>query len=158
MNPFAWLIPHLRRFSVALLLCGLAPFAAGASGLTQADARAIREVVQGQLDAFAADDAKQAFSFASNAIRTQFGDADNFMAMVRQGYPMVVRPAAVSFFQPKAGEPMKGAPQLVRQDVHLRDAAGSMWIATYALEKESATGSWRIGGCVVRADAARSST
>ena len=33
-------------------------------------------------------------------LRRQFGDADSFMAMVRQGYPMVVRPASTVFFQP----------------------------------------------------------
>ena len=37
--------------------------------------RAQRLVIDAQLEAFANDDAERAFSYASTAIRTQFGDA-----------------------------------------------------------------------------------
>jgi hypothetical protein len=76
----------------------LSPAHAGAAALAQDDVRAVRTVIRAQVDAFAADDAERAFSYASATIRTQFGDAATFMAMVRAGYPMVVLPATVAFF------------------------------------------------------------
>ena len=107
-----------------------------------------------QLEAFAADDAARAFPHASASIQTQFGDANNFMAMVRGGYPMVVRPAAVSFFQPQVEV---GTPATVTQLVQLRDREGRLWKATYLLERQTGAG-WRISGCVVAADNGKSST
>ena len=76
------------------------------------------------------------------------------MAMVRSGYPMVVRPAAVSFFQPQVEI---GTPATVTQLVQLRDREGRLWKATYLLQRQTGAG-WRIGGCVVAADSGRSST
>lgn len=154
----------LRRCLGFVLMFGLlAPVAAGTAMLAETDARAVRKVVQAQLDAFAAGDAERAFSYASNSIRAQFGDAAQFMAMVRGGYPMVVRPAAVSYFQAqaddgaKAAKAAKGAEVTVRQTVQLRDREGRIWMATYLLERQSGAG-WRIGGCVVVADGGKSLT
>jgi hypothetical protein len=147
----------LRRLWCAWCLCLVLPVAAGTTGLDEADVRDIRQVVQAQLDAFAADDAERAFSYASTAIRTQFGDAPSFMAMVRSGYPMVVRPAAVSFFRPQADDAADASPASVRQAVHLRDREGGLWTATYLLERQAGSG-WRISGCVVRADDGKSSS
>jgi hypothetical protein len=132
----------------------LSPVAGGAAVLPEADARAVRQVVAAQLEAFAADDAERAFSYASTSIRAQFGDAATFMAMVRGGYPMVVRPAAVSFFQAQADDVAEGT---VSQPVQLRDRAGRLWRATYLLERQAGAG-WRISGCVVVADSAKSLT
>ncbi len=132
----------------------LVPTLAGAAPLDEPDARAVREVVEAQLDAFAADDAARAFSYASASIRAQFGTANNFMAMVRRGYPMVIRPSAVSFFQPQAES---GAPATVAQLVQLRDREGRLWKAAYLLERQR-DGGWRISGCVVAADDGKSST
>jgi hypothetical protein len=127
----------------------LASAAAGAAVLAESDARAVRSVIEAQLDAFAADDAERAYSYASAAIRTQFGDAAVFMAMVRAGYPMVVRPASVTFFQPRSAD------GVVLQDVQLRDGAGRLWRATYQLEQQAGDG-WRINGCEVVADSGKS--
>lgn len=138
------------RVSLALLLVPVAPVAGGAVVPAVGEARAVRAVVEAQLEAFAADDAERAFSYASVAIRTQFGDAATFMAMVKSTYPMVVRPAAVSFFQPRRAE---GA---VWQTVQLRDRAGRLWLATYQLQQQPGAG-WRINGCAVVADAGKSS-
>ena len=147
----------LRRLWYALRLCLLAPAAASAAVLADADARAVRQVVQAQLDAFAADDGERAFSFASESIRAQFGDATTFMAMVRSGYPMVVRPASVSFFQPQGDDAVDRAPASVQQMVRLRDREGRLWMATYLLERQRG-GGWRISGCVVTADSGKSFT
>ena len=130
--------------------------AARAAVLPEPDARAVRQVVQAQLDALAAGDAERAFSYAAAAIQAQFGGAANFMAMVRSGYPMVVRPDAVTFFQAQAADAADGATLIVQQNVQLRDRDGRLWMATYLLEWQAGAG-WRIGGCVVVADNGRSS-
>ena len=143
-----------RRLACVALIGLLVPTAAVAALLAEPEARAVRQVVQAQLEAFAADDAGRAFSYASASIQAQFGDANNFMAMVRRGYPMVVRPAAVSFFQPQVEA---GTPATVTQLVQLRDREGRLWKATYVLERQTGAG-WRISGCVVAADSGKSST
>ena len=53
----------------------LAPLAGGAAGFSEKDASAVRLVIEARLKAFATDDAERAFSYASTAIRTRFGDA-----------------------------------------------------------------------------------
>ena len=58
---------------------------------------AMRAVIEAQLAAFAADDAARAFSYAAPGIREVFGTPDRFLAMVRSGYPVVYRPASVTF-------------------------------------------------------------
>ena len=136
------------RLSLAALLF---PLAAGAAVLSDADARAVRSVIEAQLDAFASDDAERAYSYASAAIRTQFTDAATFMAMVRSGYPMVVRPETVTFCQAQSTDGM------VLQTVQLRDRAGRLWRATYQLERQPSDG-WRISGCAVVPDTGKSMT
>ncbi len=134
-----------------ILALALAPLTLAAQAVSAADARAVREVVEAQLKALAVDDAVRAFSYASPTIRSQFGDAANFMAMVQAGYPMVLRPAATAFFQPEA---IDGA---VLQVLQLRDRAGKAWLASYTLQRQP-DGRWRINGCVVQADTGKSST
>ena len=149
-----------RRLLHACLLGLLAPVSAFPAVLAAPEAHSVRTVVEAQLDAFADNDAERAFSYASAAIRAQFGDAATFMAMVQRGYPMVVRPAAVTFFQPQLDEPAGGADgsdTTVRQAVQLRDGAGRLWLATYVLQRQAGTG-WRIDGCVVQADDGKSSS
>jgi hypothetical protein len=139
-----------RRWALTLLWA-LAPLVVAAQAVPAADARAVREVVEAQLKALAADDAVRAFSYASPAIRTQFGDAASFLSMVKSGYPMVLRPAATAFFQPEAAD---GA---VMQAVQLRDRDGRAWLATYELQRQP-DGRWRINGCAVLPDSGKSST
>jgi len=86
----------IRAWLCALCLVAL-PVAAADHRLTAADEKAIHAVVKAQLDAFAHDDARKAFSYATSDIRDQFRDADIFMAMVRHSYAVVYRPASVSF-------------------------------------------------------------
>lgn len=142
-----------RGLGCVALIALLVPAAAGAAGLAEADARAARQVVEAQLDALAAGDGARAFSYASASIQAQFGNANNFMVMVRSGYPMVVRPAAVSFFQAQVDI---GPPPTVTQSVQLRDREGRLWKATYLLERQADAG-WRIGGCVVVTESEKSS-
>ena len=107
--------------------------------LTAAEARAVRGVVESQLDAFARDDPVRAFSFAAPPIRRMFQTPERFMAMVRQAYPVVYRPASVTFLKP---ERIDGVTILV---VRMTDSDGAPWLALYRMTRE-ADKSWRIGG------------
>jgi hypothetical protein len=75
-----------RRLGVVAVVCAILPAAVSAAALSEADKRDVRQVVEAQLKAFAQDDAGRAYSYASPEIQAQFGDANNFMAMVRSGY------------------------------------------------------------------------
>lgn len=119
-----------------------------AADVPSRDAAAIRSLIEAQLAAFRADDAERAFSYASPSIRTQFGDAATFMAMVRSGYPVVYRPASVAFLLPE------GSGAEVIQRVRLTDANGAAWMAIYTVQRQPDK-SWRINGCVVTRDAGR---
>lgn len=136
-----------KLFAAFFLATGLlaATAAAGAAGVSAADTKAVRKVIQSQLDALAADDASRAYSFASPAIQKQVGSAESFMAMVRGGYPAVVAPASVSFLAPQWVE------GTLVQAVQLTDKAGASWLAIYTMERQRDK-SWRISGCQVRAN------
>lgn len=128
-------------FLLRTLLLSFAPLLAWAQPvLTAADARAVREVIEAQLDAFQKDDAQRAFSYATANIRATFGTAENFMQMVRTSYPVVYRPKAVKF------EPPEVIDDEVVQPVRLTDADGRAWMAIYPMQREP-DGKWRINGC-----------
>jgi Domain of unknown function (DUF4864) len=116
--------------------------AAVAAEVPQADASSARAVIQAQLAAFAADDAQRAFSYAAPRLRDMFGNADNFIAMVRAGYPVVYRPASVAFLKPELED------GVLTQGVHMTDADGVLWLALYRLERQSDK-SWRISACQI---------
>ena len=130
---------------VAMTLVGVGSSAQESTAVSSRDARAIRSVIEAQLKAIGADDAALAFSYASPSIRMQFGDAPTFMTMVREGYPMLIRPAATVFFRPDPVE------QGAMQQVHLRDQDGQSWLATYHVLRQPDK-TWVINGCVVEPD------
>jgi hypothetical protein len=68
----------------------------------------IAATINGQMQAFKADDFATAFTFASPMIKGIFGTPENFGAMVSQGYPMVHHPSDV-------------------QMLELREVAGNLW-------------------------------
>jgi hypothetical protein len=139
---------HLsRRLAWALCVLALWPAAARATPLSAAEALAVRSTVQAQLAAFAADDAALAFSHAAPNVREALGTAEAFMAMVREAYPVVYRPASVAFLQPDSKDGR------VFQRVQMRDAAGEAWLATWSLQR--AGKGWLITGCVVVANKGR---
>ena len=123
------------------LLLALVPILASAQEtLPAADARAVREVIEAQLDAFRRDDAARAFSLATPGIRETFGTPENFMDMVRSAYAVVYRPKSVAFEAPVVidGE--------VVQPVRMTDAEGRGWLAIYPMQRQP-DGSWRTNGC-----------
>jgi len=107
-----------------------------------ADRSAIQSVIQRQLDAFQADDGKGAFALASPSIREQFGTPENFLALVRQGYPMVYRPRETHF-----GALDEENGQIV-QKVAFVGPDGVLVTALYIMEQQP-DGSWRIAGCII---------
>ena len=118
-------------------------WAQAAEPLNFDDRAAVRVVIEAQLAAFAADDAEQAFSYASETIQATFITARNFMDMVRIAYPVVYRPASLRFQVPV----MTNAE--VWQAVQMRDAAGMDWTALYTLKRQT-HGIWKINGCVLQ--------
>ena len=119
---------------------------AQAPAVTPEDARAVRAVIQAQLNAFRRDDGALAFSYAAPGIRATFGSAENFMEMVRTQYAVVYRPARVEF------ESLLASEGDVVQAVRFTDARGQAWLALYPMQRQ-ADGTWRIGGCYLqRAD------
>lgn len=129
----------LRSLLVSLSL--LVPGAAVAqASLAPADARAVREVIEAQLDAFRKDDAAKAFSLATPGIRENFGSPERFIEMVRSSYAAVYRPSSVAFEAPVVLEGQ------VVQPVRLTDAQGRAWIALYPMQKQP-DGQWRTNGC-----------
>jgi hypothetical protein len=123
------------------LVLALAPALAGAQAVSDADARAVRQVIEAQLEAFRRDDAPRAFSYAARGIRDSFGTPEKFMAMVREQYAVVYRPRSVSFEEPL----IVGGEDLV-QPVRMTDGYGHAWMAIYPMAKQP-DGSWRINGC-----------
>jgi hypothetical protein len=123
---------------VTVLLLGLAP---GAPRAQDAGA-AIQGVIARQIEAFKVDDFVTAFSFASPSIKRLFGDPDRFGQMVRNGYPMVWRPAEVRFsgLETRDGRTV--------QSVVVTDAAGAIHVLDY--EMIAGDDGWRINGVTLR--------
>lgn len=107
---------------------------------TKADWNSIREVIQAQIDAFRQDKGELAFSYATPGIREQFKTAENFMRMVKTGYPAVYRPTTVAFVDTAVEE---GIPI---QMVQFSDSAGAVWIGVYTMQRQPDK-SWKVNGC-----------
>lgn len=103
---------------------------------------AIEATIQRQIEAFLADDFARAFTFASPMIRDLFGTPERFGQMVRQGYPMVWRPAEVRYLDLRAvaGE--------LWQRVMIVDQAGAVHLLDYQMipSDDGAGAGWAING------------
>ena len=123
------------------LLKAVAVMAAMTGGASWAQDGPIEGVIQGQVEAFLADDMARAFAYASPTIKGIFGSPDRFGAMVQQGYPMVYRPSEVRYLERREfGEG-------VIQKVLMRDAAGVPWVLDY--EMVEGPDGWLINGVQV---------
>lgn len=136
----------MRRVLVILawlVAAGFLPvvaLAAGVADVSERDARSVRTVIQAQLAAFAADDARRAFSYATPKVREVFGSADKFIEVVREAYPVVYRHETVAFLKPELAD------GTLLQGVHLTDGQGVLWLALYSMERQRDR-SWRISAC-----------
>jgi hypothetical protein len=138
----------VRRLTViaAMLLTGAALPAKADDSVAPADATAIQQVIQGQMNAFKIDDWPAAFGYAAPSIQTKFQSPQVFSQMVTQAYQPVYRPRGVEFRAVKASE---FGPT---QEVFVVGPDGLSYLAYYTMEKQ-ADGTWRISGCyLVRAE------
>ncbi|WP_417516727.1 DUF4864 domain-containing protein [Minwuia sp.] len=103
----------------------------------------IRAVIEDQIAAFETDDGDRAFSHASPGIQARFRNPENFMEMVRTGYPQVYRPRAVEFQQ------LEQSGSLTIQEVFFFGQNGSAVVARYFMQ-QNAEGVWKITGVDLR--------
>ena len=133
-----------RLLATASLLVGLcAPWwgSAWAIGdITTADAIAIHEVVQTQLEALSNDDAVSAFELATPEKRMLIGSPDNFLRLIKEEYNPIYRYQRVIFSKP---EVINGdAIQVVR----VTDGNSRVWLAVFWMQ-QGEDSAWRIDGC-----------
>ena len=98
----------------------------------------IEGVIQSQIEAFLADDVETAFTFASPNIQGLFGTPERFGMMVRQGYPMVWRPADVQYLE------LAEIGGQTWQQVMITDQAGAVHMLGYQMIETGA--GWQING------------
>ena len=123
-----------------LLLAVLAlPRPAPAEPAAPGETAAVRQVIEGQLQAFQRDDGGAAFGYATPILQRKFGNPDRFMQMVQSGYDPVYRPREVEF----QGAELAG--EGIIQKVLFVDRNGRAWLARYTMERMG-DGSWKIGG------------
>lgn len=103
-----------------------------------AASQAIEKTISDQISAFQADDFASAFTYASPSIQGIFQTPDRFGAMVRNGYPMVWRPADVRF-----GE-LREIAGALWQKVIVQDSQGQTHVLDYRMQQIE--GEWRISG------------
>jgi hypothetical protein len=99
---------------------------------------AIQDTIQGQINAFKVDDFSKAFTFASPMIQNLFGTSENFGSMVRNGYPMVWRPAEVRYLE------LREISGRLWQKVMIRDQFGTLHFLDY--EMVQGPDGWLING------------
>ncbi len=111
----------MRRFFWACVFGALAILPA------RADETAIRSVISSQIEAFLADDFEAAFNMASPTIQDIFKTPEQFGMMVREGYPMVWRPADVQFL---SVDEINGT---LWQTVLVQDGKGAQYLLGYEM-------------------------
>lgn len=122
----------MRRLLLALSL------SAGLASGVFAQSAEIEANIAAQIQAFRADDFATAFTFASPSIQRLFRNADNFGAMVRNGYPMVWRPADVRFLE------LREVDGALWQKVMITDGNGRVHLLDYQMIP--LTEGWKING------------
>ena len=110
----------------------------GLSGAAQAQSDQIEATIGAQIEAFKADDFDTAFTYASPNIQRLFQTPDNFGRMVRGGYPMVWRPAEVTYLD------LADIGGFLFQRVQIRDGEGRLHFLEYQMI-ETPEG-WKING------------
>ncbi|MEM6637093.1 MAG: DUF4864 domain-containing protein [Pseudomonadota bacterium] len=127
----------MRTFIIGAVLALAASFASAQEPRNPS----IEGTIQRQLEAFQADDFVTAFTFASPSIRQMFGTPERFGQMVRNGYPMVWRPAEVEYLELRE---IRGA---LWQKVLIRDGEGRFHTLDYQMIPTE--GGWQINGVTV---------
>ncbi|MEM8579972.1 MAG: DUF4864 domain-containing protein [Pseudomonadota bacterium] len=124
----------IRRLLLALSIV----LAASVAQADEAAAPDIQATIGAQLEAFRADDFARAFTYASPMIQSMFGTSERFGVMVRNGYPMVWRPAEVQYLD------LEDRGGSLYQNVLIRDMQGGRHVLEYQMIRNQA--GWRING------------
>lgn len=98
----------------------------------------IEGTISSQIEAFKADDFEQAFTYATPDLQRLFQSPQNFQRMVTQGYPMVWRPAEVTYLE------IEERGSILFQKVQIVDAKGRQHLLLYRMVQTDQ--GWRIGG------------
>ncbi|CUH49274.1 DUF4864 domain-containing protein [Ruegeria atlantica] len=122
----------MRRLLLAVSL------SAGLASGAFAQNAEIEANIAAQIQAFKADDFVTAFTFASPNIQNFFGTPENFGAMVRNGYPMVWRPAEVRFLE------LREVAGALWQKVMITDGNGQVHVLDYQMIQQE--NGWKING------------
>ena len=117
------------------------PACAAETKLEREDWSAIKKTISQQLAALKRGQAKRAFAFASDGIRAQFGDADNFLTMVRTSYAALLEARYTEFLE---GAVIDG---VIVQPLRLIAPDNTVRVALYTMEGRK--GAWRINGCAI---------
>ncbi len=137
------LVMRMRLLLLALLMAPVAAAAPPAAPTLQpAEWKAIEEAIGGQRAALQAGDGVRALTFATPAIRNQFGTPDRFMRMVRDGYAPLLAARDTVFLE---GAVIEGA---VIQPLRLILPDNTVLVAIYQMERQK-DGGWKIAGCVI---------
>jgi hypothetical protein len=119
---------------VGLVLLGSVVSAGAAEPLDTA-----RSIISRQIEAFLADDATAAYSFASPGIKRLYPDQAVFFEMVKRGYQPVYRPGNFAFGRSKVDN------GTVLQEVLISGPDGKDWTALYTLTPQP-DGTYKING------------
>ncbi|GAA6191612.1 DUF4864 domain-containing protein [Phaeobacter sp. NW0010-22] len=125
----------MRHFIFAVLL------SVGLYAPAHAQGTEIEANIRAQIEAFQADDFDSAFSFASPTIQQVFRSPENFGAMVKNGYPMVWRPAELRFLD------LRDVAGQLWQKVMITDAKGHVHVLDYQMV--NLEGIWKINAVQV---------
>ncbi|MFB2551568.1 DUF4864 domain-containing protein [Ensifer soli] len=129
----------MNRYAKTVASLALLSLAFSIPAFAEEPVNAARGVIQRQIEAFLADDATTAYSFASPQIRSRFPTEAAFFDMVKRGYTPVYRPGNFAFGRAKA----EGI-QVV-QEVLISAPDGTDWTALYFLVRQG-DGSYKING------------
>ena len=151
MKPRSRALVALRLGVIALVAASVAVLAAqrDADALSASEWKAIKSVIAQQRAALIAGEATKAFGYASPGIRSQFGDADTFIAMVRAAYSPLISARRVEFLE---GAVIDGT---VVHPLRLIAPDDTVRVALYTMERQD-DGRWRIAGCAIAPSTVRS--
>lgn len=112
-----------------------------AVALERTDVTAVRLTISQQMDALKKDDATAAFAIVAPKLKARFADSDSFMMMVREQFPVIIKPQIVSFDEIR--QTSYGLTQMLR----LVDARGEPWLAFFVMDRGK-NGRWSVANVV----------
>lgn len=126
-----WLIAWILAFGMGWTQASLAQDLGGQ------ESNAIHNVVQSQLEAFAADDAETAFDLTSDETQALLGSPQALLGIVREWYAPLYRPQKAIF------SPAEVAGEHAIQEVVITDSNNVIWVAIFLMQLDQES-QWKI--------------